>query len=232
MGEIIESTELDIVGGAHDGGKIRVEAVKVAPGNENTRQMRKEEQRWIGVALEYGRLHSAGQLPKDVYRRAVFAGEVLYLATKGLSKPDHLIICAQAGDEILGASVSKIQGTHGKLDLMAIDPRYLAGAPGPKIRGIGTLVTRSIGAKFVEAGVTHVDLQALDEAASRFWQGRGFHDGVTGGVFLHLEGAKDVAGLAVRCGHEKPDKEDEGDDVSIGDFARNLHMRIPRLQDA
>ncbi len=197
----------------------------------NATEIRKQEREWEARATSYERQG----LDMGLIKRSHFAAEVLFLAAQGVQQKHPGVLISQDLDgRILGVLLFTLpdppRRTRGTISLMAIDPAHLAGSPGSdQLRGIGTTLTMVVGQIFVQWDVPEVCLHPLDEAAHRFWQGRGFPPRTPGGPTC-IRGAVEVAQLAARCGHEHPDLPDEGDSLFVGSFEATERVRLPRLK--
>ncbi|KKL16155.1 hypothetical protein LCGC14_2498430 [marine sediment metagenome] len=197
----------------------------------NATEIRKQEQEWEAKATAY----EQQRLDPMLINRSHFAAEVLFLAAQGVQQKHPGILLSQdLAGRILGVLLYTLpdppRRTRGTISLMAIDPTYLAGSPGSdQLRGIGTTLTMVVGQIFVARDVPEVCLHPLDEAAHRFWQGRGFPPRTPGGPAC-IRGPVEVAQLAARCGHEHPDLPDQGDSLFVGSFEATERVRLPRLK--
>jgi hypothetical protein len=160
--------------------------------------------------------------------RAMFAGLVLYQATENAKAGVCCAAVSQASDGgILGAMTyfqnDPIVGKW-SIGLMAIDPIHMPGTPGTgQLRGIGTGLLASVAQKLLKGGATRIDLHPLDDAARRFWIGRGFK---SCGGSLCVEGIAEMRRLIATCAVQ-PDCPADGDCVFCGK-REAISAAIPR----
>lgn len=192
--------------------------------------MRQEADRWRMQANGYYQLYQQGQLPKAIYTRAYFAGEVLWSAASLLHKGRSQVLLVEQDGAILGVATYKYQDSRASISLQATEPVHQPTTPnGDKIRGIGTSLTRAMGREFLARGVQRVALVPLDDAAEAFWTGRHFHDGVQPPI-LHLDGPEEIKCLVTACSVDLPDMPDEGDLAAAGGWDEIWGSVLPEVK--
>ena len=192
----------------------------------NLATIAQEARRWGATAARFQLTARQHQLSPDLGRRAEFAEAVLATAGENLRIGACCLLLAQADDgRILGvATYGLLPRQEGAINLVAIDPEHLAGSPGTaQLRGIGTAIVAAVSRELLSQGVTIVYLHPLDEAAARFWRGRGFV--ACGAGRLCIRGRAGVEGLRGSC-ELKPDCPDTGDCLVCGRPEDVAAMRV------
>jgi hypothetical protein len=205
--------------------------VRVEPTTANMTELARESRRWQTTALEYRQMASSGRLSGEVAHRASFADEVLAAVGINTLRKICCNLVAQATDgRILGAAHYRYQSTtEGYIDLVAVAPEHLPGAPTTgQLRGVGTAMVAAIGHEYVGRGVRVIYLNPLDQEAFRFWTGRGFHVCAPPGWRLCVRDAE-IGQLIGSC-QLQPDCGDTGDCVVCGRLEDTASLRVPVLR--
>lgn len=192
----------------------------------NLATIAQEARRWGATAARLLLTARQHQLSADVARRADFAEAVLATAGENLRVGACCLLVAQAEDgRILGVATYGLRPRQeGAINLVAIDPEHLAGSPGTQqLRGIGTAIVAAVSRDLLAQGVTTVYLHPLDDAAARFWRGRGFV--ACGAGRLCVRGRPGVETLRGSC-ELKPDCPDLQDCLICGRPEDVAAMRV------
>lgn len=187
-----------------------------------------EAKRWNGIAWQYGRLALAGELSREVYARAKFADEVLAAVGESIRIGACCqIIAESSAGQILGlVNFGFLSPSQGTINLLAIDPRYVPGAPvKDQPRGIGTALVAAAGQQILAKGAIEVYLHPLDPAAARFWAQRGFATCGAGGLFC-IRGTTAIQALLDGC-RLSPDCPDQGECLVCGAPTTTARYRVP-----
>lgn len=170
-------------------------------GTANLQTLGAESARWKATAQRFRGLSQRGQLEQQVANRAQFTDEVLATVADNVRLGACCVLVAETGDgKIVGAmSYALIPPREGAINLLAIDPGELVGAPGSRgLRGIGTAMVAAVSRQFLAQGVETVYLHPFDSAAADFWGGRGF--GVCGrGMLMCVRGKEGIGRLIDGC---------------------------------
>lgn len=207
---------------------MRVHYRLVKPDKPSLGELAQESKRWQQLAAQY---RAMPRLPKGMARRASFADEVLATVGVNTLKGTCCNLIAQADDgRVLGAVYFHDQSpTEGYLDLVAVAPDQIPGAPNPApLRGVGTGMVAAVAQEHIRKGATRIYLKPLDDEAEAFWKGRGFHACPPPEWRLCAEGPE-IRALVAAC-ELRPDCGDTGDCVSCGLPATTEAVRVPALR--
>ena len=175
--------------------------VRPANTTANLALIRSTIARWQADVTTYEGLMFRGLVTNDVPARAEFAVDVLKDVEQGLTLGVccHLI-AATIDNFVLGVmSYTPIPPNEATINLLAVDPRNVPGAPlSPKYRGVGTAMVAALATLLVQNGYTTIFLHPLDSAAEAFWRGRGFDTCGRGGL-LCVRGKDRISSLVDGC---------------------------------
>jgi len=196
---------------------------------DNLKAIALEGQRWLVTAERLRNLANEGHLDVAIARRATFTEEVL--ASIGEYLRIGAFFNALAVDDygrIIGASSYGIMFPgEAALNLQAIDPANLAGAPGSQqLRGIGTAMVAAISRQLLHDNIESVILHPFDQQAAIFWYKRGFVPAGKGGL-MRLSGRKGIEKLIDGC-IAVPDEPGKGDIVICGEERTTAPVRLPQ----
>lgn len=165
--------------GIATGGGLQVPYRMVVPDKTpgNIRVFALEMDRWKKIVERFEAAYFRGELSPDVSRRASFADEVLSVVGDYVRTGSCCNVVAQSAfGDILGVLNYIDLGSHQwSISLMVVAPDHIPGTPGDRqLRGVGTSLVAACSRMLLEYGAESVILYPLDDAAYRFWIGRGF----------------------------------------------------------
>lgn len=195
---------------------------------ENLATIAAEAKRWYVTVQQFDQLSTQGHLPREVYKRAKFAEEVMAVVGDNLRiGVCCTVVCQALSGEIIGLAVyGWISAAEAALNLQVIEPKHLAGSPGlDQARGIGTALVAAISRQVLTRNGTSIYLHPLDSKAAEFWYHRGFRMCGAGGLMC-VRGTPAVQQLLGSC-TLTPDCPDQGQCVECGIATATARFAVP-----
>ena len=165
----------------------------------------KEIERWHFDMNRINRYYDRGHISEQLLDRAYFAAGVIdmVVGSAEIGEYSQLIACNRQG-HILGVSMYAVgrffNTTRCYIDVQAVEPMHLRGAPGPvKVRGIGSGLLAAVALTALHAGATELFLTPLDHDARVFWLRRGFHEESSSSSGLRVQGIPEIQKLLGDC---------------------------------